>query len=103
MPREPGGDVAGPSLDEPRSGPDDCGCCAGNEPKRAWSLWNAGRAAHAEASRHPRGCQLKVYMDGRFIFSTVRPTCGLTARDADEFKRAGMERGWTDRPPTPDE
>jgi hypothetical protein len=101
MPSEPAGDVADPSTYERPGDPEDSSSCGGPEPNRAWSLWNAGREAHAETGKHPLGCAVKVYMDGMFLFSMARTTCELAKQDADELKLAALASGWTDQPPTP--
>jgi len=103
MPNKMPGDVADPSTYERPGDPDDLSSGGGTKPHCAWSLWNAGREAHAETGKHPLGCAVKVYMDGMFLFSMARSTCELAKQDADELKQAALASGWTDQPPTPGE
>ena len=69
--------------------------------ERVWSLWRSGKLAHAETVEHPRGYEVRVYMGGSLLFSLVLPTRELAEQEAQELKRAGLAKGWTDQPPTP--
>ena len=101
----PSGDMAGPSLDASRSRAVEPGSSVRGrrKPERVWSLWRANTLAYAETDKHPLGYVVRLYVSGRFLFSSVRPTRELAEQEAQELKRAGLAKGWTEQPPTPDE
>jgi hypothetical protein len=79
------------------------GSSVGGSPglERVWSAWRCGMLAHAETMPHPLGCAVRVYVNGRFLFSMVYPTCELAKQEAQALNQAGWERGWTDQPQAP--
>jgi hypothetical protein len=99
----PSGDMADRFVGESRGGVFGGGGQVGapSSSERAWSLWKADDAAHAEIVKHPLGYEVRVYMNGSVLFSLVRPTRELIERETEELKQAGLAQGWTDRPPVP--
>ena len=73
------------------------------KPERAWSLWRSGKLAYAETIEHPFGDQVRVYSSDCSLFSLAFATRERAEQIAQTLKRARLERGWTDRPPTPDQ
>jgi hypothetical protein len=102
MPKEPADNIAGPSVEDSQGGVSEGGGLVGarSKPDRRWSLWNAGRLAQAETHEHPLGYEVRVYMNGSFLFSIVRSTRELADELAKKLKRVGMANGWKARPPT---
>ena len=99
----PSGDTADRFVGESKGGVFGGGGQAGTPSgsERAWSLWKADDAAHAEIVKHPLGYEVRVHMNGRVLFSLVRPSRKLIELETEELKQAGLARGWTDRPPVP--
>ena len=52
----------------------------------------------AEINEHPLGFELRVYVQGAFLYLLVLPTRELAEQEAYDVKREGSANGWTDRP-----
>ena len=60
--------------------------------QRVWSLWKSGALAAAEIGKHPLGYALRVYVSGRFLYSSVHTMRKAAEQEARELKRHWLAR-----------